>query len=465
MSPAAHHRQPEAVALRRREAQLRLPAGCAQSAQATLAAACITASLPQLGPEMTSGRSARSERSGDDVRPGRRTSVGKIREPAARCGSMSVGDGKSQPRQVVRRGADTSAWRRRRAGSPRARQMNSGAFARRWSARVAHGGVVPTRDVQRRGVLDRLAAAPTAAARRPSIGAMFVTSSPRTSTASASGHVAGATACAPGLRASMSRAVAMRPRSFSDQPAIEALRPDQRPQGEVRFQRRPRRADADHALPAAAKDLAERTAARSRRVDRLCVPPAASRRSGRRMRLGGVDELVAEAAAVAEEIAVHLAVDSGCGCAAACRSARRESCCSRGRSGRRPRARSAGPICGCSARLSVLSVKTPVGQTSTRLPLNSLSSAPSSVPAEIDVVVPAEDVEVAAAGIVAVEPHAAVALDAAVHLVVDERAQVLVAVRALLEADSGDRHGRSSRSCPGDGIRRLRRRPGSRADG
>ena len=45
----------------------------------------------------------------------------------------------------------------------------------------------------------------------------------------------------------------------------------------------------------------------------------------------------------------------------------------------------------------------------------------------------AEGVEVAAARIVPVETHATVALDAPVHLVIDERTEVLVAERALRE--------------------------------
>src|SRR6185369_8543235 len=55
------------------------------------------------------------------------------------------------------------------------------------------------------------------------------------------------------------------------------------------------------------------------------------------------------------------------------------------------------------------------------------------VAAEVYVVVAAEDVEVAPTGVVAIKAHAAIALDAAVHLVVDERAEVLVAVGALGE--------------------------------
>jgi site-specific DNA-methyltransferase (cytosine-N4-specific) len=48
--------------------------------------------------------------------------------------------------------------------------------------------------------------------------------------------------------------------------------------------------------------------------------------------------------------------------------------------------------------------------------------------AEVDLIFRAKDIEVAAAGIVAIETDAAIALDAPVHLVVDERAQILVAI-------------------------------------
>ncbi len=65
------------------------------------------------------------------------------------------------------------------------------------------------------------------------------------------------------------------------------------------------------------------------------------------------------------------------------------------------------------------------------------------VAAEVDVVVPAQDVEVAPAGVVAVEPHAAVALDAAVHLVVDERARGPGCGASAWGSGSGGRRGRS----------------------
>src|SRR5690606_33147473 len=48
-----------------------------------------------------------------------------------------------------------------------------------------------------------------------------------------------------------------------------------------------------------------------------------------------------------------------------------------------------------------------------------------------DVMVRREGAKIVAAGIVLIEPHAPIARDAAVHLVVQERAEILIAVRAL----------------------------------
>jgi hypothetical protein len=55
------------------------------------------------------------------------------------------------------------------------------------------------------------------------------------------------------------------------------------------------------------------------------------------------------------------------------------------------------------------------------------------VPAEVHVIVRRQDAQVVAAGVITVEPHAAVAVDAPVHLVVHERSQVLVPVGPLPE--------------------------------
>ncbi len=51
--------------------------------------------------------------------------------------------------------------------------------------------------------------------------------------------------------------------------------------------------------------------------------------------------------------------------------------------------------------------------------------------AEIDLVAQYQCIEITASRVVAIKPSTAVALDAAVHLVIDERAQVLVVKRAL----------------------------------
>ena len=58
---------------------------------------------------------------------------------------------------------------------------------------------------------------------------------------------------------------------------------------------------------------------------------------------------------------------------------------------------------------------------------------PVFVAAEVNGVLDAEYVEIVSAGIFAIEPYAAIALDATIHLVEEERAEVLVAKRPLLK--------------------------------
>jgi hypothetical protein len=57
------------------------------------------------------------------------------------------------------------------------------------------------------------------------------------------------------------------------------------------------------------------------------------------------------------------------------------------------------------------------------------------VTAKIDPSVNPEDEEISPTGIIHVEPQASVALNAAVHLVIDERTQILIIVSAFLEAE------------------------------
>ena len=61
--------------------------------------------------------------------------------------------------------------------------------------------------------------------------------------------------------------------------------------------------------------------------------------------------------------------------------------------------------------------------------------SPIFMAAKVHMVMPAKDAEVAAAGIIAIKPDAPIALDAAVHLMIDEGAKILIAVGSLLEAE------------------------------
>ena len=86
------------------------------------------------------------------------------------------------------------------------------------------------------------------------------------------------------------------------------------------------------------------------------------------------------------------------------------------------------------------------------------------VAAEEDGIAQRKRIQISPARIVAIVAHAPVALDAAVHLMIHQRAEILVAKRALVELDSAGNRDRSSPSCPADDTPRLHRTPGSRAD-
>ncbi len=77
-------------------------------------------------------------------------------------------------------------------------------------------------------------------------------------------------------------------------------------------------------------------------------------------------------------------------------------------------------------------MKTPVGQTS--VPAEFVFQDTLFGAAEIDVIVRRKGVEIASSGIVLVVAHAPVTLDATVHLMIDERAQVLVREGAFAKA-------------------------------
>ena len=125
----------------------------------------------------------------------------------------------------------------------------------------------------------------------------------------------------------------------------EPLRADQRAEGEVGLERCPRRPDA-HGPARRAQDGGHLTQGLRRR-QRLAaaVGPAADRPRHAPVAIG---ELVPVSAAVAQEIAVDLAVVAVADAADHDRTARRGSCCTPGRSGRRRTGRSGGPTCGCN---------------------------------------------------------------------------------------------------------------------
>ena len=89
------------------------------------------------------------------------------------------------------------------------------------------------------------------------------------------------------------------------------------------------------------------------------------------------------------------------------------------------------------------SVKTPVGTDLDQVACEFVFENPVPVAAEINQVAQSERVEIRAARVFPIKPHAAVALNAAVHLVIQERPEVLIAERPLSETGSGDSRARS----------------------
>ena len=146
-----------------------------------------------------------------------------------------------------------------------------------------------------------------------------------------------------------------------------------------------------------------------------------------------IDELVTVAAAVAEKIAVHLAVVTVVDAPQCAIALGRDRVATQAAMHAHRRRRLQVPL----AR--VVPLECLIGENAGGADLHQVAAEFALeravlVAAEIDLVAQHERVEIAAAGIVAVEAHAAVALDAAVHLVVDEGPQVLVAERALPDA-------------------------------
>src|SRR6185437_11900931 len=80
------------------------------------------------------------------------------------------------------------------------------------------------------------------------------------------------------------------------------------------------------------------------------------------------------------------------------------------------------------------------------IPAEFILQRPVLFPAEIERVMCTEDIEVSPARVVSIESHTAVALDASVHLVPNERAEILITIRpfrkpvATVDMPSHDRH-------------------------
>src|SRR6185312_11823370 len=145
-----------------------------------------------------------------------------------------------------------------------------------------------------------------------------------------------------------------------------------------------------------------------------------------------VDEVEAKSAAIAEEVAVHLAIvtveDTAC-CAIAfvghCVAAEGAMHADRRRPTQIPFA-----LVNLRERLVV--------EHASRADFRKVAAELAFenavlVASEIDVVVRGEDIEIAASGILAIEADAAIAGDAAIHLMGDEGPQILVPEGALLE--------------------------------
>ena len=207
-------------------------------------------------------------------------------------------------------------------------------------------------------------------------------------------------------------------------PAAEVLLADQYAQGMVAFQAGARRADADH--PLAAQQFGGL-------VQRGIDAQRGVRAAGLARAVRAVDEAVAEAATVAEKVVVDLAVvavldaaDLSVAFAGADVAAGRAAVTDAG-----------GvlhvPLAGVALGMGS------VGEYPGRADLGEVTgelAVQRAVldAAEIQVVMGAEHAQVGAAGVIVVVAHASVTGDAAVHLVADERAEVLVRVGALAEA-------------------------------
>ncbi|MNQ42066.1 hypothetical protein D3C85_557620 [compost metagenome] len=205
---------------------------------------------------------------------------------------------------------------------------------------------------------------------------------------------------------------------------VVVLGADQFTQGEVAFEAGPRRTDADHAL--AFQQFGGLVQGRIQ--SKLLV---AQQRLARTV--FAVDVAVAEAAAVAEEVVVHRAVEAVLDAADLAVALAGADVAAAGAAMADARGELHVPLAVVALGVGL------VGEHAGRADLDQVAGELALQhaildAAEVDVVVGTVDAQIFAAGVVLVVAHAAVAGDAAVHLVGDERAEVLVLVGALGEA-------------------------------
>src|SRR5690606_11376360 len=206
--------------------------------------------------------------------------------------------------------------------------------------------------------------------------------------------------------------------------AGEVLGPHQFPQGMVAFQAGAGRADADH--PLAAQQF--RSLVQGLVHAQLLVAEQRLTRT-----VLAVDEAVAEAAAVTQEVVVHRAVEAVLDAADFAVALAGADVAAAGAAMADARGELHVPLAVVALGVGL------VGEHAGRADLGEVAGELALQHAVLDTaevhdVVGAVDAQVGAAGVVLVVAHAAVAGDAAVHLVGDERAEFLVLVGALGEA-------------------------------
>ncbi len=210
---------------------------------------------------------------------------------------------------------------------------------------------------------------------------------------------------------------------------VEVLGSHEAAQGEIGFQGSPRRADPDDAT-ALAKQAADLGQGRLLRHRRQSPVPVAQERPSDPLQT--VHELVAVPAAVAEPVAVDVPVVAVPDAAQHAVALAGDRVAAERTMHTDGRGRLEVP------RAHVVPRQGLVVEDPRRADLHEIAAElalqdPILMASEVDTIMPALRVKVAAAGVAAIKTDAAIALDATVHLMREKRAEVLIAMRALLE--------------------------------